>query len=93
MPLARQVVSQIDHSQIMSSTQRLQERTWLIQGLQQYATYDEDTGAYQELARWCERQWNKILQQQSDNATALKGGPFIIDLRRLSEPHSGKVER
>lgn len=73
LPLAQQVITQVNQSQIMASSQRLPERTWFLQGLQQYATWDSGQGSFQEIAAWCETQWNGILQQYPQNSAALNG--------------------
>lgn len=78
VPLARQIVSQVDQSQLMTNLNRLPERAWLLQGLQQYATYDTGTGGAQDVATWCEGQWNRVLQHDPENATALKGHYFVF---------------
>jgi hypothetical protein len=80
LPLARQVVSQVDQSQIMSSPHRLIERKWFLQGLQQYATWGNTHGAYQEIAAWCETHWNGILHHDPQNAAALNGASFLVSI-------------
>ncbi|KAL9111773.1 MAG: hypothetical protein Q9227_003832 [Pyrenula ochraceoflavens] len=71
MPLATRVISYLEHSGIMTSSNQLQSRTWFIQALQRYATYDGDVDGSEDVARWCERQWNRLLQQNPENSTAL----------------------
>jgi hypothetical protein len=71
--LARQVISLVDQSQIMSSSHRLIERKWFLQGLQQYATWNSNEGGFQEIGAWCEGQWNRILQQDPHDSAALNG--------------------
>ncbi len=73
LPLVRQVISQVDQSEIMGSSHRLLERKWFLQGLQQYATWESSQGGFQDIAAWCETQWNGILQQDPQNSAALNG--------------------
>lgn len=69
----RACVSNIDTSRIMLGTNRLEERLWFINEVQNYAYFDADSGAITELASWCEREWNRVLNSHPTSVEALKG--------------------
>lgn len=73
MSLASRITSYVDQSGITSKSTRLQERLKLVQAIQKYAVFDADVDGCQDVARWCERQWNGILHVDQNNAVALQG--------------------
>lgn len=74
----RACVSNIDTSRIMLGTNRLEERLWFINEVQNFAYFDADSGAITELASWCEREWNRVLDSHPTSVEALKG-IFTLD--------------
>src|SRR4051794_40696556 len=69
---ARVVVSYIDQSQLMLNPSRLDEQVWVVDSLQRFAQ-ETTAAAGVEVAKWCEGQWNRILQYHPENLAALQG--------------------
>lgn len=70
----RTCVCNIETSRVMLDNNRLDERLWLINEVQNFAYFDADSGATTELASWCEREWNRVLSSHPTSIEALKGG-------------------
>ncbi|PPJ61032.1 hypothetical protein CBER1_01985 [Cercospora berteroae] len=73
IPLARTIIAHLNATTLMQQTDRLQERVWLIGGLQRLAYADPDSGGAPDVAAWCSQQWAVIQQSQSNNTSALRG--------------------
>lgn len=73
IPLARTIIAHLNATTLMQQTDRLQERVWLIGGLQRLAYADPDSGGVPDVAAWCSQQWAVIQQSQPNNISALRG--------------------
>ncbi|MCJ1367777.1 hypothetical protein MMC16_006911 [Acarospora aff. strigata] len=51
----------------------LDQRTWMIEGLQKLAYHETDNGSFSDIADWCMRHWLVVLQHQPENVTTLRG--------------------
>ncbi|KAK4550331.1 hypothetical protein LTR36_003298 [Oleoguttula mirabilis] len=71
--LARSVTAHLDATSFMQQTSRTTEQNWIITALQRLAFADPDNGAVQDIAAWCARQWQVILQRVTHNVAALRG--------------------
>lgn len=69
----RTCVNNIETSQIMLGTNRLDERLWFITEIQNFAYFDADNGSIADLSAWCEREWNRVLSTDGTNIDALRG--------------------
>jgi hypothetical protein len=69
----RTCVNNIETSNIMLGSNRLEERLWFITEIQEFAYFDADSGSIADLAAWCEREWNRVLSTDSTNIDALRG--------------------
>lgn len=69
----RTCVNNIETSNIMLGSNRLEERLWLITEIQEFAYFDADSGSIADLAAWCEREWNRVLGTDGTNIDALRG--------------------
>ena len=70
---ARAAVSYVDRGQLMFAPARLDEQIWVVDSLQRFTQATSATAGVQEVALWCEMQWNRILQYHAENLAALQG--------------------
>ncbi|KAH0548618.1 hypothetical protein GP486_007838 [Trichoglossum hirsutum] len=68
---ARTAINYVDRSQIMLNPARLDEQVWVIDSLQRFA--QGSGGRVGDVALWCEMQWNRVLQHNPENLSALQG--------------------
>jgi hypothetical protein len=68
---ARTATNYIDRSQLMLHPARLEEQIWVVESLQKFA--QRSAGRLQDVALWCEMQWNRVLQHHPENLAALQG--------------------
>ncbi|KAF2217880.1 hypothetical protein CERZMDRAFT_92520 [Cercospora zeae-maydis SCOH1-5] len=73
VPLARTIIAHLNATSLMQHPDRLQERIWLVGGLQKLANTDPDSGELPDVAAWCTQQWAKVQQTQPNNIAALRG--------------------
>jgi hypothetical protein len=73
LPFARGVISVLDEMGFMNDRSRHQEQAWIIECLQRLAYQQPDEGGVRDIAQWCQRQWLKILEGDSENIDALRG--------------------
>ncbi|CUS09055.1 unnamed protein product [Tuber aestivum] len=66
-------VNNIDISGVMLDNGRLGERLQIIDEVQEFAYFDADNGGIDVLARWCEKEWNRIKESYPEHATAFEG--------------------
>ncbi|CAK4030799.1 Hypothetical predicted protein [Lecanosticta acicola] len=71
--LARTIISHLESITFMQQENRTQEQVWMIAGLQRLAFADAESGAVNDIAAWCSRQWLVILQRDAQNLAALRG--------------------
>ncbi|KAF8477009.1 hypothetical protein BDZ91DRAFT_787615 [Kalaharituber pfeilii] len=57
----RSCINYVNTSQIMLNDNRLDERLWILNEVQQFAYHDADSGGISELSSWCEVEYNRIL--------------------------------
>ncbi|KAI9813062.1 MAG: hypothetical protein M1827_004282 [Pycnora praestabilis] len=97
---ARSVISSIDTAPFMSIPGRVEEQTWLIEGLQRLAYHDPDDGV-RDVAQWCQRQWLAVLANNPTNVETLRGGTFQFQLENslgqnwlsLAQPCLARIHR
>jgi hypothetical protein len=69
----RTCITYVEQSRIMTNPNRLEERLWIISEVQNFAYFDADNGYVQDAASWCEREWNKIINNNPHHVGALAG--------------------
>lgn len=77
IPNVRTCISYINSSQLMLNKDRMEERLWILNEVQQFAYHDPDAGGVTELASWCELEYNRILAYDPNHVRALKGRNFL----------------
>ena len=86
---ARQVISYVNHSQLMTKPARLNEQIWILDSLQNWALRARTTPGVQAVASWCETQWGRVLENHLENLAALQGKqPTITPRSTFSAPNS-----
>lgn len=73
VPSARSAMTGLDRIHFFRDPQRLAEQIWIIQGLQDFAYHDADSGAIRDIADWCQAAWLRILRNYPENVEALTG--------------------
>lgn len=71
--LARSIIANLNFTSFMRHPARVGEQAWVVDGLQQLAYQDPDSGGVSDVAAWCSQQWLLIFQHDAQNVTALKG--------------------
>ncbi|KAK5124226.1 hypothetical protein LTR85_001929 [Meristemomyces frigidus] len=71
--LARSVIAHLDATTLMQQPSRATEQAWIIAALQRLAFADPDNGEVEDIAVWCARQWQILLQRDTQNVAALRG--------------------
>ncbi|KAH6675508.1 hypothetical protein B0J14DRAFT_365197 [Halenospora varia] len=73
VPSARSAMTGLDRIHFFRDPQRLAEQIWIVQGLQDFAYHDADSGAIRDVAEWCQAAWLRILRNYPENVEALTG--------------------
>lgn len=73
LPGARSVMTTLDRIHFFRAASRVAEQNWLVTGLQELAYHDADNGNIQDIARWCQESFLKILRNHPNNADTLSG--------------------
>lgn len=74
-PSARSAIEAIDRIHFFRDPRRLAEQVWVLQGLQDFAYHDPDSGCIRDIAEWCQTAWLRILRDHPENVEALAGRP------------------
>ncbi|RDL34515.1 uncharacterized protein BP5553_07643 [Venustampulla echinocandica] len=78
VPSARSAMGAIDRIHFFRDRQRFAEQIWVLQGLQDFAYHDPDSGCIRDIAEWCQIAWLRILQDHPENLEALTGGLKLL---------------
>jgi len=73
LPSARSAMTALDHLRFFRDPARFAEQVWIIQGLQDFAYHDADTGCIRDLAEYCQSSWLKVLRNYPENVETLTG--------------------
>ena len=70
---ARSAVTALERLRFFRDPARFAEQVWIIQGLQDYAYHDADTGCIEDIAEFCQASWLRVLRNFPDNVEVLTG--------------------
>lgn len=70
---ARSAMTALDQLRFFRDPNRFAEQVWIIQGLQDYAYHDPDSGCIRDIADYCQASWLKILRNYPENVDTLSG--------------------
>lgn len=70
---ARSAVAALERLHFFRDPNRFAEQVWIIQGLQDYAYHDADTGCVQDIAEFCQASWLRVLRNHPENSEVLAG--------------------
>ncbi|KAF4635496.1 hypothetical protein G7Y89_g2609 [Cudoniella acicularis] len=73
VPSAHSAMSTLDRLHFFRNPQRFAEQVWIIQGLQDFAYHDADSGRIRDIADWCQSAWLRILRNYPENVATLTG--------------------
>jgi hypothetical protein len=73
IPSARSAMSALDQIHFFRDPQRFAEQVWILNGLQQFAFYDADSGSIRDVTEFCQTSWLRILRNFPDNVQILSG--------------------
>ena len=71
--MARSVIDFLDQTSLLQRAARLEDQVAVVARLQDLAYHEPDLGGISDIARWCVRQWLRLLQQYGENVGALRG--------------------
>lgn len=75
---ARSAVAALEHVRFFRDPARFAEQVWIIQGLQDYAYHDADTGCIDDIAEFCQASWLKVLRNYPENSQVLTGEHDLV---------------
>ncbi len=70
---ARSAVVALERIQFFRDPDRFAEQVWVLNGLQEYAFHDPDSGTIADIATFCQTSWLFVLRNFPDNVEALSG--------------------
>jgi len=73
LPSARSAMTALDHIRFFRDPTRFAEQIWIIQGLQDYAYHDADSGCIRDIAEYCQASWLRVLRNYPENVDTLTG--------------------
>lgn len=73
LPSARSAVTALERLRFFRDPQRFAEQVWILQGLQDYAFHDSDSGFLLDIAQFTETSWLRLLRNHPDNVETLTG--------------------
>jgi hypothetical protein len=73
IPSARSAMTALDHIRFFRDPARFAEQVWIIQGLQDYAYHDADSGCIRDIAEYCQASWLRVLRNYPDSVETLTG--------------------
>ncbi|RQM06913.1 hypothetical protein DH86_00000063 [Scytalidium sp. 3C] len=68
---ARSTMATLDRLRYFRDPQRFDEQIWVIQGFQDYAFHDTESGAIQDIVDWCQGAWLSVLRNHPENVQSL----------------------
>ncbi|KAH8800362.1 hypothetical protein F5884DRAFT_825037 [Xylogone sp. PMI_703] len=71
--LAHATISALDRLRFFRHPGCFDEQIWIVQGFQDYAFHEADSGAIQDIAQWCQRAWLSVLSNHPRNIECLTG--------------------
>jgi hypothetical protein len=71
--LARSIIQFLDQTSLLQRAARLNDQVAVVARLQDLAYHEPDSGGVPDIARWCVRQWLRLLQQYGEDVGALQG--------------------
>ena len=69
----REIIARLDQLRFLQGSYRFADQSKVIMILQRLAYYEPDAGGVQDIAEWCQTQWLRLLQLDSDSIEALNG--------------------
>lgn len=73
LPSARSAMTALDRLRFFRDPQRFIEQVWILNGIQDFAFHDPDSGIVQDIAEWCQVAWLRILRNFPENVDILTG--------------------
>lgn len=73
LPSARSAMTALDHLRFFRDPARFAEQVWIIQGLQDFAYHDADSGCIRDIAEYCQSSWLRVLRNHPENVESLSG--------------------
>ncbi|KAH8602809.1 hypothetical protein B0O99DRAFT_499394 [Bisporella sp. PMI_857] len=73
LPSARSAMTALDHIRFFRDPARYAEQVWIIQGLQDYAYHDPDSGCIRDIVEHCQASWLRVLRNYPDSVDTLAG--------------------
>jgi hypothetical protein len=73
VPSARSAMTALDHLRFFRDPARFAEQVWIIQGLQDFAYHDADSGCIRDIAEYCQSSWLRVLRNYPENVDTLTG--------------------
>jgi hypothetical protein len=70
---ARSAMTALERLHFFREHARFGEQVWIIQGLQDYAYHDADTGCIRDIAEFCQASWLRVLRNHPENVDILTG--------------------
>jgi hypothetical protein len=70
---ARSAMNALDHLRFFRDPSRFAEQVWIIQGLQDFAYHDADSGCIRDVAEFCQTSWLRVLRNYPENVETLMG--------------------
>ncbi|RDW85008.1 hypothetical protein BP6252_02598 [Coleophoma cylindrospora] len=80
IPSAQSAMAVLDRIRFFREPNRLPEQIWIIQGLQDFAYHDADSGCIRDVAEWSQSAWLKVLRIHPENSQILMGMYMIYSL-------------
>ncbi len=73
LPSARSALEALEHVRFFRDPQRYAEQVWILNGLQDYAFHDSDSGSILDVADFCQASWLRILRNYPESVEILMG--------------------
>ncbi|KAG0650743.1 hypothetical protein D0Z07_2376 [Hyphodiscus hymeniophilus] len=73
VPSARSAMTALDRLRFFRDPARFAEQVWILQGLQDFAYHDADSGCIRDIAEYCQASWLRILRNYPENVETLTG--------------------
>ena len=70
---ARSAVTALQHIHFFRDANRFAEQVWILNGLQEYAFHDPDSGVIADITTFCEASWLRVLRNFPENIETLSG--------------------
>jgi hypothetical protein len=70
---ARSAVTALERLRFFRDPARFAEQVWIIQGLQDFAYHDPDSGCIKDIVDFCQASWLRVLRNYPENVEVLSG--------------------